>query len=186
MLPLNLNSPCKNCGHALSRHTCWGEGICIDCNCLGWSPLQEDVDAFTSIQMQYQEPLVLVDPDTKLLGEDKPIIPTVDLNAPCYNCGHSLARHTASGEGLCLDCNCIGWVPVEVNRKDRFYNGDPWHADENDNVVRFFRGHLQVFKSPKNNTPYAQYWPGPKTIQWILDALNEFEKTHPLQDSVND
>jgi hypothetical protein len=29
---------------------------------------------------------------------------------PCANCIHPLSRHTGNGEGLCLDCNCVGWV----------------------------------------------------------------------------
>jgi hypothetical protein len=44
----------------------------------------------------------------------------------------------------------------------------------------------QVFKAPKRKTPYAEYWPGPQTIRWMLDALNERERTHPLEHSVND
>jgi hypothetical protein len=34
-----------------------------------------------------------------------------DLESPCGVCGHPLGRHTAQGEGLCLDCDCGGWVP---------------------------------------------------------------------------
>jgi hypothetical protein len=66
------------------------------------------------------------------------------------------------------------------------YEGEPWHADEDENVVRFHRGDLQVFKAPKHGTPFAEYWPGPKTIRWMLDALNARERTHPLADSVNE
>jgi hypothetical protein len=28
---------------------------------------------------------------------------------PCADCHHPLNRHIASGEGLCLDCRCLGW-----------------------------------------------------------------------------
>lgn len=31
------------------------------------------------------------------------------LDQLCASCGHLLARHTAQ-EGMCLDCNCVGWV----------------------------------------------------------------------------
>lgn len=67
-----------------------------------------------------------------------------------------------------------------------YYEGEPWHADEDEQVVRFHRGDMQVFKAPKQGTPFAEYWPGAMTIQWILDALNERERTHPLSHSVNE
>jgi hypothetical protein len=67
-----------------------------------------------------------------------------------------------------------------------YYEGEPWHADEDDQVVRFHRKDMQVFKAPKHGTAFAEYWPGPKTIQWMLDALNERERMHPLSHSVND
>jgi hypothetical protein len=67
-----------------------------------------------------------------------------------------------------------------------YYEGDPWHADEDDQVVRFHRGDLQVFKAPKSGTPFAEYWPGPKTIQWMLAALNERERHQSLPHSVNE
>ena len=38
------------------------------------------------------------------------------------------------------------------------YSGQVWHADECDSMVRFMRGHFQVFKSPKNGTNYEEYW----------------------------
>jgi hypothetical protein len=66
------------------------------------------------------------------------------------------------------------------------YEGDPWHADEDDRVVRFHRGDIQVFKAPKQGTPFAEYWPGPKTIRWMLDALNDKKRTHRLTHSVNE
>jgi hypothetical protein len=67
-----------------------------------------------------------------------------------------------------------------------YYEGDPWHADEDDQVVRFHRGNMQVFKAAKRGTPFAEYWPGPKTIRWMLDALNERERSEPLPHSVNE
>ena len=66
------------------------------------------------------------------------------------------------------------------------YAGNPWHADEDEDTVRFHREELQVFKSPKRSTPFAEYWPGPKTIRWMLDALNERERVTPLAHAVND
>jgi hypothetical protein len=71
----------------------------------------------------------------------------------------------------------------------RRYEGSvpgPWHADEDDSMVRFHRGHMQAFKAPKQMTPYAEYWPGPKTIEWMLDALNERERSNPMLHTVND
>lgn len=55
------------------------------------------------------------------------------------------------------------------------YGGDPWHADEDENCVRIFRGHLQIIKAPKHDTPYEEYWPDPETLEWILRALNEMD-----------
>jgi len=56
---------------------------------------------------------------------------------------------------------------------NKFYPGDPWHADESDDCVRIFRGDLQIIKAPKHGTPYEEYWPDPKMLEWVLDALNE-------------
>lgn len=61
-----------------------------------------------------------------------------------------------------------------------------WHADSNRDMVRIFRGNYQVAKMPKHGTDYAEYWPGKKTLQWMLNAMNEYEKTHPLEHSVNE
>jgi hypothetical protein len=33
-----------------------------------------------------------------------------EIPPPC-TCGHTLDKHTANGEGLCLLCNCFGWQP---------------------------------------------------------------------------
>jgi hypothetical protein len=66
------------------------------------------------------------------------------------------------------------------------YEGDPWHADEDENTVRFHRGQMQVLKAPKHGTPFAEYWPGPQTIRWMLDALNARERTQPLTACVNE
>jgi hypothetical protein len=67
-----------------------------------------------------------------------------------------------------------------------YHEGKLWHADEDDQVVRFHRGNMQVFKVAKRGTAFAEYWPGPKTIQWMLDALNEKERSEPLSHSVNE
>jgi hypothetical protein len=55
------------------------------------------------------------------------------------------------------------------------YEGDPWHADESDNSVRIFRGHLQIIKCAKHGTPYEEYWPDPQMLTWILQVLNHAE-----------
>jgi hypothetical protein len=35
-----------------------------------------------------------------------------------------------------------------------FHPGDVWHADEDEDTVRIFRGNLQIIKAPKHGTPY--------------------------------
>ena len=55
------------------------------------------------------------------------------------------------------------------------HGDDPWHADEDDDCVRIFRGHLQIIKAPKHGTPYAEYWPDTEMLAWILRALNKAE-----------
>jgi len=55
--------------------------------------------------------------------------------------------------------------------------GDPWHADEDDDCVRLFRGNYQIAKMPKRDTPYEEYWPDPVTLTWILQVLNAAEKS---------
>jgi hypothetical protein len=45
---------------------------------------------------------------------------------------------------------------------------------------------MQVFKAAKHSTQFAAYWPGPRTIQWMLEALNERERMNPLSHSVNE
>lgn len=59
---------------------------------------------------------------------------------------------------------------------DAIYSGDPWHADEDEDSVRIFRGSLQIIKAPKHSTPFEEYWPEPKMIEWMLAALNEKEQ----------
>ncbi|HEY9777549.1 MAG TPA: hypothetical protein V6C81_27545 [Planktothrix sp.] len=68
---------------------------------------------------------------------------------------------------------------------NKVYGGFPWHADDSNYCVRFHREDLQAFKAPKSGTPFAEYWPGPKTIQWMLDALNEHERSNPMPHDVN-
>lgn len=37
---------------------------------------------------------------------------------PCRECGHAHACHTAQGEGLCLECECMGWEPpLEIDEE---------------------------------------------------------------------
>ena len=55
------------------------------------------------------------------------------------------------------------------------YEGDPWHADESEDCVRIFRGHLQIMKCAKHHTPYEEYWPEPHMLTWILHVLNHAE-----------
>jgi hypothetical protein len=57
--------------------------------------------------------------------------------------------------------------------------GDPWHADEDADCVRLFRGDYQIAKMPKRDTPYEEYWPDPATLTWILQVLNAAEQTKP-------
>lgn len=57
----------------------------------------------------------------------------------------------------------------------KVYPGEPWHADESDDSVRIFRGHMQIIKAPKRGTPYEEYWPTPEMIVWILEVLNHAE-----------
>jgi hypothetical protein len=59
---------------------------------------------------------------------------------------------------------------------NKIYPGDLWHADENDDCVRFFKGSLQIIKAPKRDTPYEEYWPDSDMINYILDALNSKEQ----------
>lgn len=57
----------------------------------------------------------------------------------------------------------------------QIYTGKPWHADEDDDTVRIFRGNLQIIKAPKQDTPYEEYWPDPDLLTWMLDTLNAKE-----------
>ena len=34
---------------------------------------------------------------------------------PC-TCGHAHLRHCADGEGVCMDCACMGWTPQEEEK----------------------------------------------------------------------
>jgi hypothetical protein len=68
--------------------------------------------------------------------------------------------------------------PDEESEPLKVYEGVIWHADESDNTVRIFRGHLQIMKCAKRGTPYEEYWPSPKQLTWILQVLNQAEITH--------
>lgn len=57
------------------------------------------------------------------------------------------------------------------------YPGAIWHADESDDCVRIFRGHLQIIKAAKHGTPYEEYWPQADQLTWILQVLNQAEIT---------
>lgn len=82
---------------------------------------------------------------------------------------------------------CLGKIEAaKEDAEEPLDEFSTWHADEDEDTVRFHRGNYQVFKSPKHGTDYAEYWPGTKTIQWMLDALNKYEKSHPLPHSVNE
>lgn len=56
------------------------------------------------------------------------------------------------------------------------YPGDPWYADESEDCVRIFRGNLQILKAAKHDTPYEEYWPTQEQLEWMLIALNQYEK----------
>lgn len=57
------------------------------------------------------------------------------------------------------------------------YDGAIWHADESDHCVRIFRGHMQIIKAPKRDTPYEEYWPTSDQLTWMLQVLNQAEMT---------
>jgi hypothetical protein len=59
------------------------------------------------------------------------------------------------------------------------YPGEPWHADETDDSVRLFRGHLQMVKMPKHSEAYECYWLEPEQVTWMLRVLNEAEQQEP-------
>lgn len=52
------------------------------------------------------------------------------------------------------------------------YNGDPWHADETADTIRFHCGAMQMFKIPKRGTLFEEYWPEPELIKHLLTVLN--------------
>ena len=60
------------------------------------------------------------------------------------------------------------------------YDGDPWHADASGLTVRMFCGYAQVLKAPKKGTPYAEYWPNPALLRWMLRVMNEAEQRGDL------
>jgi hypothetical protein len=60
--------------------------------------------------------------------------------------------------------------------KTTIYQGRPWHADECGLTVRMFCEHAQVLKAPKKGTLYAEYWPNPDLLQWMLRVMNEAEE----------
>jgi hypothetical protein len=60
--------------------------------------------------------------------------------------------------------------------KKTTYGGEPWYADENGHNVRVFCEYAQVFKAPKKGTPYAEYWPNPEMLKWMLRVMNEAEQ----------
>ena len=55
-----------------------------------------------------------------------------------------------------------------------------WSYDENENAIRIFRGDYQIAKIPKKETPYAEYYPNKQQLDWIISALNEYEKINPM------
>lgn len=59
------------------------------------------------------------------------------------------------------------------------YAGDPWHADEDEDAVRLFKGNLQMAKMPKHAEEYECYWPTPAQIVWMLQVLNQAEQATP-------
>jgi len=59
-------------------------------------------------------------------------------------------------------------------------DNDVWTYDENENAIRIFRGYYQIVKIPKKGTPYAEYYPNKERMEWIISALNEYEKINPM------
>ena len=59
------------------------------------------------------------------------------------------------------------------------YAGDPWHADEDADCVRLFRGNLQMAKMPKHAEEYECYWLAPAQVEWMLQVLNQAEQATP-------
>ena len=55
-----------------------------------------------------------------------------------------------------------------------------WPYDESENAIRIFRGYYQIVKIPKKGTPHAEYYPNKQRMEWIISALNEYEKTNPM------
>jgi hypothetical protein len=80
--------------------------------------------------------------------------------------------HTAKDEAEIVntqDVADLGETEIKV------YDGVIWHADESDSCVRIFRGHMQIIKAPKRDTPYEEYWPTPEQLTWMLQVLNQAE-----------
>ena len=74
---------------------------------------------------------------------------------------------------------CVDEIRGEENPDDwakTRYEGSPWHADASGLAVRMFCGYAQVFKAPKKGTPYAEYWPNPDLLRWMLRVMNEAEQ----------
>ncbi len=59
--------------------------------------------------------------------------------------------------------------------------GSPWHADEDADCVRLFRGNYQIAKMPKRDAPYEEYWPDPAMLTWMLQVLNAAEQAEPRE-----
>ncbi len=79
---------------------------------------------------------------------------------------------------------CDVWVQGQKSSTDQhasyeavIHAGDLWHADEDADCVRLFRGHLQIAKMPKRDTPFEEYWPDPLMLTWILQVLNAAEQS---------
>ena len=59
-------------------------------------------------------------------------------------------------------------------------NNFVWSYDENENAIRIFRGYYQIVKIPKKGTPHTEYYPNKQRMDWIISALNEYEKVNPM------
>lgn len=90
----------------------------------------------------------------------------------------------AWNKSLSLACEIVGeneGTDFGAEAKYRVpLNNFVWSYDENENAIRIFRGYYQIMKIPKKGTPYAEYYPNKERLDWIISALNEYEKISPM------
>lgn len=75
------------------------------------------------------------------------------------SCGHELRRHQAQ-EGMCLDCQCHGWVPtLQCTRPP-----EGWHC----NLSEDHDGPCPTWPNDDNNDPSIKPWM--RTESWMEQA----------------